>query len=454
AQTVAHFLTTKKELPKNAVVIIDEAGQIGGRQMSALFAVLKKNESRIILSGDTRQHGAVEASDALRAIEKHAGLKPAELSAIRRQDPNTGKDVAQKDFIGRYRKAVKAASEGKLIESYERLDSLGCVLEIESGTRKETLAKDYVCALNNGEKALVVTQTWDEIHRVNQEIQKRLRDEEKLGDGKQLSLFENRDLDNAQKQDARYYADNDYVIFMRKYGRFEKGDLAKIESVGPQGICLNSAGKSTVISLRKSERFVVARKRSVELSPGDRLQLKFNGSSLENKPIVNGELVTIEKINDNGRITVREDGGAVKTLSPDQRLVNLGYAVTSYSSQGKTVDTLLFSDSQCKAATNRNQWYVSISRARKRIKIYTSDKEALRENILRIGERPLAMDLVSDRMGQPVSIKRRIEKSSEVSRRAMLLAKTLMLSMLKRGTWLPRAWHHLRHQTVSRMSSI
>ncbi|MFI5105915.1 MAG: hypothetical protein ACHP79_13405, partial [Terriglobales bacterium] len=47
----------------------------------------------------------------------------------------------------------------------------------------------------------------------------------------------------------------------------------------------------------------------------------------------------------------------------------------------------LFSDSAVKPATNRQQWYVTISRGRKGIKIFTSDKAQLRENILRSGDR-------------------------------------------------------------------
>jgi hypothetical protein len=70
-----------------------------------------------------------------------------------------------------------------------------------------------------------------------------------------------------------------------------------------------------------------------------------------------------------------------------------GYAVTSYGSQGKTVDYVLFSDSTIKAATNAQQWYVSISRGRRGIRIFTPDKEQLRENILRSGHRPLALEL-------------------------------------------------------------
>ena len=72
-----------------------------------------------------------------------------------------------------------------------------------------------------------------------------------------------------------------------------------------------------------------------------------------------------------------------------------GYAVTSYGSQGKTADYVLFSDSTIKGATNAQQWYVSISRGRRGIRIFTPDKQQLRENITRSGERPLAVDMLS-----------------------------------------------------------
>jgi hypothetical protein len=69
-----------------------------------------------------------------------------------------------------------------------------------------------------------------------------------------------------------------------------------------------------------------------------------------------------------------------------------GYAVTSYGSQGKTVDYVLFSDSTIRAATNSQQWYVTISRGRRGIRIFTPDREQLRENVARSGHRPLALE--------------------------------------------------------------
>ncbi len=94
---------------------------------------------------------------------------------------------------------------------------------------------------------------------------------------------------------------------------------------------------------------------------------------------------------------VRADGGIEladgRVLDKDFREFLPGYAVTSYGSQGKTVDYVLFSDSTIKAATNAQQWYVTISRGRRGIRIFTPDKEQLRENVARSGHRPLAMEL-------------------------------------------------------------
>jgi len=70
-----------------------------------------------------------------------------------------------------------------------------------------------------------------------------------------------------------------------------------------------------------------------------------------------------------------------------------GYAVTSYAAQGKNVDYVLFSDSAVRAATNQQQWYVTISRGRRGVKIFTADKIQLRENVARSGNRPLALDM-------------------------------------------------------------
>jgi hypothetical protein len=65
------------------------------------------------------------------------------------------------------------------------------------------------------------------------------------------------------------------------------------------------------------------------------------------------------------------------------------------------VDYVLFSDSTIKTATNAQQWYVTISRGRRGVHIFTSDKEQLRENVSRSGHRTLAFEFANDFHQQP-----------------------------------------------------
>ena len=92
-----------------------------------------------------------------------------------------------------------------------------------------------------------------------------------------------------------------------------------------------------------------------------------------------------------------------RTLDAGFREFLPGYAITSYGSKGKTVDFVLFSDSAVRAATDRRQWYVTISPGRRGIGIFTPDKEQLRENVIRSGDQPPALDLVAGRVRELLS---------------------------------------------------
>ena len=159
---VAIFLLNR-EMVFAGLIVVDEAGQIGGRQMLELLRLAREKNARVILSGDTRQHGAVEASDALLAIERHSGIKPVELHTIRRQDPSLARTTAERARIQQYRKAVEAAAAGNLgWILLKRLDEMGAVVECGQGEQADKLADEYVRLAEQNASAVVVSQTWAE----------------------------------------------------------------------------------------------------------------------------------------------------------------------------------------------------------------------------------------------------------------------------------------------------
>jgi conjugative relaxase-like TrwC/TraI family protein len=389
-QTVRQALQ-RHDLAERSVVIVDEAGQLDGRQLLDLIHLVQERNGRLLLCGDTRQHGPVEASDALRAIERYSGLRAAELNRIRRQEPKRGRTAEERQRIRDYRDAVEAASIGNLSSSYDKLERLGAIAECGITDQNDRLSDDYIEIVAKDDSAIVVSQTRAQVSEINNAIRQKLRDRGLLGtDETEVTALEQVDLTSAQKLDRKCYPEDCLIVFNRDVRGCSRGQQAKLIGITAKRLVLDVNGKLRHVPLTHVDHINVCRSRSLALSPADRLQLKANGVSSDGRKLANGEVVTVQRIKPSGAICL-VDG---RTLPPAYRQFVRGYAVTSYGSQGKTVDRVLFSDSAVRAATNAQQWYVTISRGRKSIKIFTPDKEQLRHAIMRSGERELALDLL------------------------------------------------------------
>jgi conjugative relaxase-like TrwC/TraI family protein len=390
-QTISEFLTKRQMIP-GSIVIVDEAGQVGGQQMHDLLTFVHQHKGRVILSGDTRQHGAVEASDALRAIEKYSGLEPVRLTKIRRQNPKLGETKSERKRIKQYRAAIRKAQTGHYAASFDRLDRLGAIVECQTlDAQREQLVADYVELAKRKRSVVVVSQTWAEIHEINERIRIGLRNAGVIAkDDVVVQAHERIDLTDAQKLDERFYTANAVIVFNRDTGHFRKGDQGKLLKTAPVHLTVGTEKHVGKIEFKHLDRLTVCQPVEMALTPGDKLQLKANAEACDGKPIVNGELVSIKSLAPDGRIHL-QDG---RILPSHFRQFVRGYAVTSYGSQGKTVEHVLFSDSSVKAATNNQQWLVTISRGTRSVKIFTQDKSRLQENVARLGNRELAIELI------------------------------------------------------------
>ena len=386
--TVSNFLL-KQELAEGAVVVVDEAGQIGGHQMSELLRLARERNARVILSGDTRQHGAVEASDALLAIERYSCVKPVELHTIRRQDPARARGKKERQEIKRYRQAVDAAAAGRLAESFERLDKMGAVVACGLGEQADKLADEYVRLAEEKASAVVVSQTWAEVHRINSKVRDALKGKGLLGANDVIvQALDKLDLTNAQKRDRRFYPPDAFVVFNQNVRQAEPGMRGKLAGIVETGVLVKVGSKTIMVANKVLDKINVCLPREFPVTQGDKLHIKANRNLAAGTRVTNGELVTVASASADGKIKLT-DG---RILDKSFREFLPGYAVTSYGSQGKNVEYVLFSDSTVKAATNAQQWYVTISRGRRGVRIFTPDKEQLRENLARSGHRPLALE--------------------------------------------------------------
>ncbi len=419
-KTVAEFLQNKS-MPDGGIVIVDEAGQIGARQMLALLELAAGGGGRVILSGDTRQHGPIQASDALRAIERYSGLRPAELNVIRRQAPKRAKAEQERQYIQSYREAVKAAAEGDTERSFSALENIGAIVEAAEDKAHESLVRLYLELTKKNESSLVVSQTRADVRALNESIRAALRSKGGIeDDGRLVTALESIDLTAAQKLDPRFYPEDHLVVFNRRTIGCDRGTRGRMLAANPSGIIIEVAGRIRAVRPKHADHLTICTPEPLQLSRNDRLQLKTNGKAVGGELLANGEVVTIRKIRASGEIAL-QDG---RILPADYRQFARGYAVTSYGSQGKTVDHVLLSDSAVRAATNAQLWYVTISRGRKSVQIFTSDKKQLQRAITRSGERELALKLVTServsRLGQKTpSVRPGREFARQICQRAM-----------------------------------
>ena len=391
AQTVSALLK-QNFLTRGTVVLVDEAGQIGGQQMLELLSMIQTVKGRVILAGDTHQREAVEASDALRAIEQYSGLGYAELTNIRRQNPKAAKTRAERRWLEQYKLAVNEAQQGKLGASFDRLDKHGAIVSCTLADQQEKLTEHFLEFFKNQQSTVVVSQSWSEIHKVNEEVRLGLKAQKLIGDTEiNVTALERQDLTDAQKRDKRFYQPESILVFNRPTAGFKSGSAGKLCGITDKYLLIEADHRIRPVPFKELDKITVCLPKELSLSNGDRLQLKANARSQDGRRLANGELVTVNQIHADGRIGLN-DG---RVLPKNYRQFVRGYAVTSYAAQGKTVDYVLFSDSSVKAATNEQQWYVTISRGRKGVKIFTADKIQLRQNIAHSGHRTLALDMAS-----------------------------------------------------------
>ena len=380
SQTVQHLLMNpalQADL-RGKVLVVDEAGLLSTRQMVRLLELRRSAEARLILCGDTREHAGVEAGDALRLLEGHSALQVSELGEIRRQTEEE------------YRKAIAEIAAGHPGRAFVRLDRMGAVEAIETEERYSRLAADYVTAVEAGDSALIVAPTWSEIERVNAEVRERLKETGHL-DRHEATVETHRSLQwtEAQRRDFRNYEPGHVLTFHRATKDFAAGEWGEVVKATPERLTVRKLNREQVtISRKQVQCFDVAVVKPLPIARGEQLLIQGNQRK---DGLLNGQVVTVDAVKADGSVSLTNG----RSIPRDFRRFTHGYCVTSQSSQGKTVDRVFVAvDSHSGRAVNRKQFYVSASRGRKSIKIYTDDKDELREAVTRPGTREGAVELV------------------------------------------------------------
>lgn len=385
AETVAVLLQDAKLQAQleGQVIWIDEAGLLGTHTLLQVAELAEKKNCRVVLSGDTAQHRAVERGDALRLLENHAGLKAAELQTIWRQKAD-------------YHKALVAdLRAGRLKEAFEKLDAHQMLRELEREKRYQALAADYIRALDEKKSALVISPTHAEGEAVTMEIRQRMKESGKLKPGeREFTRLKNLQWTEAERADGRIYQPGMVVQFHQNAPGFKRGEKVTVKQRDDHAVQVERQdGSQAVLPLDKAKRFQVYEAQKVALAPGDMIRITQNGFTQEKARLNNGDLKQIKEFTPMGDLMLTN--GVV--IPKEYGNLTHGYCVTSYASQAKGVDRVFVAQSfDSFGAADREQFYVSVSRFKEQLTIYTDDKFMLMDAVSKSSARLSAVDVVRE----------------------------------------------------------
>jgi len=414
ATTIAELLQSRKlqESVKNGVIWLDEAGMVGNKTMNKVIEVARRQNARLLLTGDIKQHGAVERGDALRIIQQFGGIKPATISKIQRQKN------------AHYRNAVKAISDGHIEKGYHALEKMGAIKEADDFNQARTnIANEYTASVKAKEKVLIVATTHAQGKAVTDNIRENLK-AEGLIEGKEKSyrVQKNLSFTDAQKRDAANYAAGMAVQFHQNVkGGIQRGHKYYVKGKDKEGnvlIALDGKKEALRLPVHEASKFSVYQTEEIGLAKGDQIRVTQNGFSNERKRLNNGNILSVKGFDRKGNI-IASTGRSKMVLDKDFGNFTHGYYTTSPASQGKSVNRVIIMQSSLTGkAASKEQFYVSASRGKFAISIHTDDKESLLRNIQRSSQRMTASELQKSAEQTESAMKEKLKKIGSIYRSA------------------------------------
>lgn len=388
ADTVARLLKDNKLQGQleDQVIWIDEAGMLGAKDTLDLLTLTQDKKARLILSGDPKQHSAVNRGDAMRILQQVGRIPYQSVSVIFRQK------------VKEYREAVENIGKGDIAKGFNILDQMGSIKEIRSKDVVDHLADDYLKAIKDKKSALVISPTHEQARLVGDKIRSKLKEEGRLNKReKDYTIYRNLYLTEAQKKDTRLYRPGQFIQAHQNMKGLKRGERIQISQIEGDKITLSDGHKTCQLDTSRVDHYDVYASDTIKLSKGDYLRVNKNGFDQDGKRLSNGKILQVSGFEKDGSIKAKNAYSKTDnafTLASSFGNIDHAYCLTSYASQGKTMDRVLIAQpSETFPASNQKQFYVSVSRGRDSVTIYTNNKEELMKSVSKDGNRMSAHEL-------------------------------------------------------------
>jgi hypothetical protein len=228
-------------LTSRDVLVIDEAGMVGTRQLERVLSHAAEAGAKVVLVGDPQQLQSIEAGAAFRSIHDHHG--GAEIGEVRRQREDWQRDATRDLATGR---------TGDAIHAY---DGYGMV---HAAPTREQARDDLIDRWDRDRQAspdksrIILTHTNDEVRALNEAARERMREAGDLGDDVRLTV----------ERGTRSFASGDRVMFLQNELGLggdglgvKNGTLGTVEQVSERSMSVRTDdGRSVAFDLKDYDR--------------------------------------------------------------------------------------------------------------------------------------------------------------------------------------------------------
>ncbi|SEA87981.1 MobF family relaxase [Rubrimonas cliftonensis] len=392
-KTVDRHLQEARAAAKNApqtqvggarkIWIVDEASMLSTAKLRALIETAEREKARLVLVGDVRQLGSVEAGAGFRQLQE-AGMQTAVLERIVRQTNDA------------LRLSVEQAAAGRAAISMRYFDpAKDNLIVADTADERRTALADRWLALSPQDRSntILIDPSREGRAKITDAVRKGLIAEGALGlSALTAARLETKGLTVAEKRFVFSYEVGDQVRFARGY-RLSGVSVAAgayLTVVGTRqgdGVVELRTPGGAVVDWKPAEKGAakaeIFSRETAELRAGDAVVWTRNDPSLG---LRNGQTGRVSVVDIGARqAIIAFSGGGEKTIDVDDLRRGHwrhGYAQTAYAAQGRTAErVLIHAESARINLVNASSFYVALSRAKDSGVLATDDPDKLRAGL-------------------------------------------------------------------------
>ena len=222
----------RERLTDKHILVIDEAGMIGTRQLERVVTEAEKQGAKVVLVGDPEQLQAIEAGAAFRAAaERHGAI---EITAIRRQREEWQRDATRELATGRTGDAIGRYAEAGFVHAADTREAARTEL-VDAWDRDRQQHPDA--------SRIILTHTNDEVRQLNDNVRARLKEGGALGAEVAITV----------ERGERAFADGDRIMFLQNDRGMgvKNGSLGTVQSASQMRMAaMLDDGRSVAFDLK------------------------------------------------------------------------------------------------------------------------------------------------------------------------------------------------------------